>query len=183
MSSEDLSIDSEQQQTFVTQSELSEQFLSYEEYYAQLNRVISQIDTHFQSTLKQHERNFIKAYKGQMLKVEKELKFLKAKQAEQAGKLMQDDDITNLQTSIAWFKSEAVKLNQILEAQKQKMQTSKYTLMHCGKEQQQITEGLKEVRRENKLIQMAIQKTQEQNRALKEFFARSDDDQCSQFDI
>jgi hypothetical protein len=71
--------------------------------------------------LKQHERNFIKAYKGQMLKVEKELKFLKAKQAEQAGKLMQDDDITNLQTSIAWFKSEAVKLNQILEAQKQKM--------------------------------------------------------------
>jgi len=61
------------------------------------------------------------AYKGQMLKVEKELKFLKAKQAEQAGKLMQDDDITNLQTSIAWFKSEAVKLNQILEAQKQKM--------------------------------------------------------------
>ena len=70
-----------------------------------------------------------------MLKVEKELKFLKAKQAEQAGKLMQDDDITNLQSSIAWFKSEAVKLNQILEAQKQKMQTSKYTLMHCGKEQ------------------------------------------------
>jgi hypothetical protein len=41
MSSEDLSIDSEQQQTFVTQSELSEQLLSYEEYYAQLNRVIS----------------------------------------------------------------------------------------------------------------------------------------------
>lgn len=51
-----------------------------------------------------------------MQKVEKELRFLKKKQAEQAGKLMKDDDITNLQSSIAWFKSEAVKLNQILEA-------------------------------------------------------------------
>ena len=69
-----------------------------------------------------------------MVKVEKELRFLKNKQAEQAGKLMKDDDITNLQTSIAWFKSEAVKLNQILDVQKSKMRSSKYRLINDSKE-------------------------------------------------
>lgn len=69
-----------------------------------------------------------------MVKVEKELRFLKNKQAEQAGKLMKDDDITNLQTSIAWFKSEAVKLNQILDIQKSKMRSSKYRLINDSKE-------------------------------------------------
>ena len=67
-----------------------------------------------------------------MVKVEKELKFLKTKQAEQAGKLMKDDDITTLQESIAWFKSEAVKLNEILEKQKYQMQRSKNRLKHDG---------------------------------------------------
>jgi hypothetical protein len=35
-----------------------------------------------------------------MVKVERELKFLKSKQNELVGKLMGDDEITNLQTSI-----------------------------------------------------------------------------------
>ena len=50
-----------------------------------------------------------------MLKVEKELKFLKSKQNELVGKLMGDDEITNLQKGISWFKTAASKLNQILE--------------------------------------------------------------------
>ena len=32
--------------------------------------------------------------------------------------MMRDDEITNLQSSIAWFKKEAVKLNEILDQQK-----------------------------------------------------------------
>ena len=40
-----------------------------------------------------------------MSKVEKELRFLKNKQLEQATKLMKDEDIVNLQTSIAYFKT------------------------------------------------------------------------------
>ena len=116
-------------------------------YQEQLNEVINRIDTHFVDTLKNHEKNFIKAYKGQMLKVEKELKFLKNKKEEQAGKLMKDDDITNLQASIAWFKKEAVKLNQILDQQKYQMQTSKFRLKSDGKEQKFMLDNLKETRR------------------------------------
>ena len=38
-----------------------------------------------------------------MTKVKKELKFLKKKAVEAAGKLSNDDTITNLQNSIKWF--------------------------------------------------------------------------------
>ena len=53
-----------------------------------------------------------------MDKVKAELKFLKAKQNDLVGKLMGDDEITNLQKSIKWFKHSAINLNQILNQQR-----------------------------------------------------------------
>jgi hypothetical protein len=115
MSSEQQLAATDSQPVFVTsnpnEDDPNETLKQHEVYYQQLDEVIGQIDEHFKRKLVQHQKDFIKAYEGQMLKVQKELSFLKNKQAEQAGKLMKDDDITNLQSSIAWFKSEAVKLN------------------------------------------------------------------------
>lgn len=51
-----------------------------------------------------------------MTKVKKELKFLKKKAVEAAGKLSNDDTITNLQNSIKWFQKEALALDAHLEA-------------------------------------------------------------------
>ena len=98
--------------------------------------VVDKIDEHFVLTLQQHEQAFIKAYKDQMQKVHLELQYLKNKQSEQAGKLMKDDDITSLQKNIQWFKSEAIKLNAILETQKTKMKSSQYRLRHDTKERE-----------------------------------------------
>lgn len=64
--------------------------------YQQLNELVDHIDKHFVNTLNQYEQDFLVAYKGQMLKVERELKFLRAKQNEVMGKLMGDDEITSL---------------------------------------------------------------------------------------
>jgi hypothetical protein len=61
-----------------------------------LCQVVNRIDEHFLETLRLHERSFITAYKQEMVKVEKELAFLKNKQREQAGRLMKDDDVTSL---------------------------------------------------------------------------------------
>ena len=47
-----------------------------------LNSAADQIDQHFVKTLSNHEQDFIKAYKSQMDKVNKELKFLKNRQTE-----------------------------------------------------------------------------------------------------
>jgi hypothetical protein len=89
-------------ETFITATDTrcDDQLLTYQYYYEQLHLVIESIDSHFVKTLKSHEQDFLTAYRGQMVKVERELKFLKAKQNELVGKLMGDDEITNLQTSI-----------------------------------------------------------------------------------
>jgi hypothetical protein len=68
-----------QQPTFITATETSENLQHYLLYYQKLEEIIDQIDSHFVKTLKSHEKDFLTAYRGQMLKVEKELSFLKAK--------------------------------------------------------------------------------------------------------
>ena len=51
------------------------------------------------------------------------------------------------------------------------MQTGKYRLKHDSKEHSFMLESLKETRRQNKLMELATEKTEEQNRALEGFFA------------
>lgn len=46
-----------------------------------------------------------------------------------------------------------------------------------------MTETLKETRRQNKLMQMAIDKTSEQNQALDDFFLKCDDEDSHKFDV
>ena len=43
------------------------------------------------------------AYKGHMMKVKRELEFLRDKAIEAAGKLSNDDSITKLEKRIKWF--------------------------------------------------------------------------------
>ena len=50
-----------------------------------------------------------------MQKVQKELVYLKNKANETAGKILNDDSITSLQSQIGWFKNEATKLDTILD--------------------------------------------------------------------
>lgn len=50
-----------------------------------------------------------------MTKVQKELSYLKNKASDAAGKILNDDSVTSLQSQIAWFKNEAIKLDAVLE--------------------------------------------------------------------
>jgi hypothetical protein len=81
--------------TFLTEAPVSS-LTEIKDLVLRLNTLVDSIDTHFVSTLAQHEQDFLKAYRGQMIKVERELRFMKQKQTELTGKLMGDDEITNL---------------------------------------------------------------------------------------
>ena len=75
--------------------------------------------------LENHENDFMAAYKGHMMKVKRELEFLRDKAVEAAGKLSNDDSITNLQKKIKWFQQQALVLDSILEGQKREIQKLK----------------------------------------------------------
>jgi|TARA_B110000305_G_C19424565_1_gene632854 methyltransferase-like protein len=54
------------------------------------------IEHQFEAVLKNHEKDFMAAYRGHMTKVKKELTHLKKKAEDAAGKLSNDDNITKL---------------------------------------------------------------------------------------
>ena len=117
-----------------------------------------------------------------MVKVDKELKYLKEKQNEQQGKLMGDDEITSLQRGIQWFKSAAVKLNLILDKQRQEINRGKFIKNHQQKDLSFLTDHLKDAKKQNKLLKLANEKSKEQNGKLAAFFINNAPQQLKQFD-
>ena len=56
-----------------------------------------------------------------MMKVQRELNFLRNKAKEQEIKLKKDERINNLQNSLDWFRKEALKLGKTCEFQKKEI--------------------------------------------------------------
>ena len=108
-----------------------------------------------------------------MVKVKKELKFLKQEQDKVTSGLMNDDRITKLQDQIQWFKEESCKLNTILEEQKRTIEKQK----NHGRESKQniefLEKSLKESMKQNKLLKVAAERQKLQNNNLKAFLARN----------
>jgi len=73
-----------------------EPLAEWEVYGKRIKELCDKIEEHFKNTLQKHQSDFIQAYKGQMVKVQKELEFMNHKKKETADKTMNDDQITSL---------------------------------------------------------------------------------------
>lgn len=91
-----------------------------------------------------------------MTKVKSELLFLKQKADDAAGKLSNDDSITNLQIQIKWFESEAVSLDSILEYQKREVDELKSYQRNTEADTKFLREEVKESMKQNKLLDVAV---------------------------
>ena len=69
----------------------------FKELKEKLNLYINRIDSYFDIVHDKHDREFIGAYKNQMLKHRKNLFEFKKKADEAAGSVLKDDKVTNLQ--------------------------------------------------------------------------------------
>lgn len=108
-----------------------------------------------------------------MLKVAKELRFLKDKSNEVNNKLANDERIIALQRDIKWFKTEALSLNKIVDKQKNKLEQQKNVSNEMGQNVSFLHKNAKEQMKQNKLLQTACDKQRDMNAALKDFFANN----------
>lgn len=108
-----------------------------------------------------------------MTRVKKELKYLKEKAQEVAGKLINDQAVTNLQAQIQWFKNEADKLNKILESQKVEFQKLKSKQKNVKDDNVYLKDQVKDAMRNNRLLEVALNKANSQTSALAEFLRRN----------
>ena len=65
--------------------------------FNKVQNVLSDYDVQLNRVLQKHEDDFLAAYRTHMMKVEKELYFLKNKASEQDSKLASDDRIVALE--------------------------------------------------------------------------------------
>ena len=107
--------------------------------------------------MKTHEHDFINAYKIYMMKVYKELAFLKEKANEANGDLMNDGTITQLQKNIKWYKTEALSLNKILDGQKNKLEKEKNNKREMNENIEFLHTNLKEQMKQNKILKAAAE--------------------------
>ena len=74
--------------------------------FEDLVQLITNYDEQINGVLQQHQQDFLYAYQLHMVKIEKELSFLKTKAAEQEVKLIQDQKIVSLEQQLRWHQVE-----------------------------------------------------------------------------
>lgn len=87
-------------------------------YYAMLNDQVAKLDSHIDSVLQKHEEDFLNAFKCQMFTLYTQLKELKKQTDENELKLKKDEQLNKLQSSLEWFRDEAVHLGEATQLYK-----------------------------------------------------------------
>ena len=113
------------------------------------------------------------AYRGHMTRVKKELEFLKKRAVEAAGKLVNDDTVTNLKKQIDWFQHEAIELDKHLDKQKRDFQIMKTKQKNTIDDNKFLKTQVKEAMKHNKLLEVAMTKTTAQTSALEKFLKKN----------
>lgn len=83
---------------------------SYKDIHGKIHTVLDNFDEHLDNILERNEKDFLTAYRGHMLKVQKELEYFKAKTSEQEFRLKMDDHVQTIEKSLEWFRAEALNL-------------------------------------------------------------------------
>lgn len=108
-----------------------------------------------------------------MLRVKNELKRLRKEKDEAVGKLSNDDSITSLKRQIEWFQHEALEFDKILESQKKEYQRVKTSAAITKGDNTFIRGQVKDALRHNKLLEVAVNKTNRQSEAIRVFLAKN----------
>lgn len=97
--------------------------------------MLDNFDEHLDNILERNEKDFLTAYRGHMLKVQKELEYFKAKTSEQEFRMKMDEHVQKIEKSLEWFRSEALNLGTQMnefkaEAQKWKSKWYYISIVH-----------------------------------------------------
>lgn len=84
---------------------------------SQLDELIVFLDEKMDNVLEKREKEFLSAYQAHMIKVQKELLYLKRKANEKELKLQQDDKILSLEQQLAFIREETMKAREEIDNQ------------------------------------------------------------------
>lgn len=93
-----------------------------------------------------------------MLKVQKELVFLKNKANEHEFRLKKDERIMNLEKSLEWFRDEALKLGKNCQTLRKDIEKWKAKAENLEDDKSFLEKQIMSSKRQNKLLKVALSK-------------------------
>eukprot|EP00347_Sterkiella_histriomuscorum_P015923 403355172 len=136
--------------------------------HGQLTTLLSDYDKKLIQVLARHEHDFLAAYKTHMTKVEKELQYLKSKAKDQERRLAQDERILRLEKQLKWFQDEMARLQKKQEENYNEIDMLSNKQQTMKDEKKFMEDQVKASKRQNKLLIVALNKTQNQKTDLEE---------------
>ncbi|CDW88332.1 UNKNOWN [Stylonychia lemnae] len=136
--------------------------------HQQMSALLSDYDKKLLKVLERHEHDFLAAYKTHMTKVEKELSYLKGKAKDQEKRLAQDERILRLEKQLQWFQDELSRLQKKSEGNVNEIDMLTNKMSSMKEEKAFMEDQVKASKRQNKLLIVALNKTQIQRDDLQD---------------
>ena len=108
-----------------------------------------------------------------MLKHRKTLIQYKKKAEEAAGAVSKDDKVTGLQKQLAWFRTEAVKLDEMVQRQYREVKKYESRDTTIKEDNKFLKEQTMQAMKQNKHLKGQVQKTIDTNNAIKDFLEKN----------
>lgn len=152
---------------------MDDDFQPFNQIKDQLNLYVNRIDQYFDTVHDKHDREFIAAYKNQMLKHRKTLIEYKKKAEDAAGAVLKDDKVTGLQNQLAWFRTEAVKLDEMVQKQYREIKKYESRDTTIKEDNKFLKEQTIQAMKQNKQLKAQVAKTTDTNKAIRDFLEKN----------
>lgn len=129
------------------------------EYQNSIKNQILNLNTDIDSVLQRHEQDFLNAFKCQMYNLYTQIKELKKASNNTGVNLKHNEELQKVQKSLEWFKKEAVKLGETVEAYKEEIESWKKKSKELEADCKLYKSRLKSTKKKLKLLKI----TQEAN--------------------
>jgi len=133
------------------------------EVYEEIQQTINALEERINAIIEKEEKEFLSAYKIHLMKLQQELNLYKAKLDDKEYQLKHDILLNSLESSLDFFKKESIRLAEIVSLQKTEIKRIKNEQENLIKENTFLQSQIKKAKKENKVFQLALRKTEQGN--------------------
>eukprot|EP00347_Sterkiella_histriomuscorum_P021148 403335070 len=124
------------------------------------------MDVLIDNMLQKQEIDFLAAYRGHMIKVQKEIVMFKKLLSEQQFKIKRDKTVATLQKSFTWFRDEALNLSKLYEKKKDQFKQVRVNNQILEDDREFLEEALRNTKRENLHMRETLRQQNDKMRNL-----------------
>ena len=128
------------------------------EHHAGLKSLALTLDERMHALLREHEKDFFLAYKTHMYHVQGKIRELELKAEQEEAKTREDSKIKDLERELDWFKTEALRLDELCKGYKREVDKWRAKAEALDEDRRFLEDQSKGSKRQNKILRAAAER-------------------------